>query len=200
MYTIFKNDVSIILTDDLNRIGTNSYLFWKEVQGEKLLDQLLSLGLKRIFIYHQDLAVMWRGFKNEFKIIEASGGIVKNNFDQLLFIFRLGKWDLPKGKIEKGETKEFAALREVKEECGFKTLFLGKEIKTTYHLYTEGQHEVLKISYWYEMYSTDTELTPQTDEDITGLKWVVKDELNLVLGDTYPNISLLVDAYLSADQ
>ncbi len=200
MYTIFKNDVSIILTDDRNSIGTKPYLLWKEIQQKKVLDQLLSFGQRNIFVYHEDLAGMWTDFKNNFKVIEASGGIVKNNFDQLLFIFRQDKWDLPKGKIEKGETRKDAALREVSEECGFKTSSLGNDIATTYHLYTEDKDEVLKISYWYEMFSSETELTPQTEEGITALKWVNKDELNLVLDDTYPNICALVDTYLLAHQ
>ncbi len=78
---------------------------------------------------------MWKQFRQHFKIIEASGGIVKNEMGQILFIFRNGIWDLPKGKIEVGERKEEAGLREVEEECGFTSLTLGKFIGTTYHLY-----------------------------------------------------------------
>ena len=126
--------------------------------------------------------------------------IDKGGAEETLFIFRNEMWDLPKGKIEEGETKEEAGLREVEEECGFTSLELEDFIGTTYHLYTEKNTEVLKISYWYKMTSNQKDLTPQLEEGITALKWVKQDDLDLVLDNTYPNISLLIDMYYSSFQ
>ena len=154
----------------------------------------------KIFLHDKSLDIMWQEFTEHFMIIEASGGIVRNERHEILFIFRNDKWDLPKGKIEEGERKEDAALREVEEECGFTFLDLGKFIGTTYHLYEEKGIEVLKVSYWYEMFSKQTDLTPQLEEGITALKWTGPNDMALVLDNTYPNIHLLLQMYEASFQ
>ena len=198
MYTIFKNDSSIILTDDGNMALKKHHFLWKDIQGDKALDDILSINNAEVYLIDDDLDGMWEEFKQKFKIIEASGGIVKNDHDQVLFIFRNGIWDLPKGKIELGEGREEAGLREVEEECGLRSLQLGNFIGTTYHVYEEKEIQILKISYWYKMFSNQKDLTPQLEEGITDLKWVGQSDLNLILNNTYPNISLLLDRYQSS--
>ena len=197
MYTIFKNDVSIILTDDLNIIGDNPYLLWKDIRNEMNLNLLIKDVQKSIYIHSDDLDQLWHEFKAGFTIFEASGGIVSNFDKELLFIFRHGKWDLPKGKIEAGESREEAGVREVIEECGFKNIKLGSFIETTYHIYEERGGEILKVSYWYEMFSNDTELKPQVEEGITDLEWLTREDLTKVKTNTYPNIILLLDRYFT---
>jgi 8-oxo-dGTP pyrophosphatase MutT (NUDIX family) len=195
MYTIFKNDTSIILTDKGNIPEEKHHFLWKDIRREKGLDRILSMTNVKVYLIDEDLEGMWSEFKQHFKIIEASGGIVKNDLGQILFIFRNGIWDLPKGKIEAGETKEEAGLREVEEECGLSSLTLGNFIETTYHLYKEKETEVLKVSYWYEMSSNQKDLSPQLEEGITDLKWIGPSDLDLILDNTYPNISLLLEMY-----
>jgi len=195
MYTIFKNDTSIFLTDNRNVLSEEGSYQWKEWMGNNQLNSLLSNDYDIIYLFDEDLESMWSAFKDKFILIEASGGIVKNSLDQVLFIFRHDKWDLPKGKIEINESQEDAAIREVKEECGFVSLQLGKYIGATYHIYSENELDILKASYWYEMFSDDTELNPQTEEGITELKWVGPKDINSVLQDSYPNIILLTNMY-----
>ena len=140
-------------------------------------------------IWHSDLEKLKATFFKNFKIIEAAGGIVQNDKKEILFIHRLGKWDLPKGKMEKGETEEACALREVNEETGVKGLHLKKKVGETYHVYDEFGKHFLKISHWYHMTCSSSQtLTPQTVEDITEVKWVKTMDIKEPMEDTYPSI------------
>jgi len=192
MYTIFKNDCSISLTDCLNKKEENNFYKWVNIDLKNLLLRIEKKEFKKLIIYDSDIKLLWKNFKEQFKIIEAAGGVVFNN-NNILFIFRMGKWDLPKGKIEKGETIQETAIREVEEECGLKKLTLGDFICSTYHIYKEDEKEVLKISHWYKMYSNEKVLTPQIEEDITKVEWKNKIQVKNALQNTYPNIKLLLE-------
>lgn len=140
-------------------------------------------------IWHNDLEKLKETFFKNFKIIEAAGGIVQNDKKEILFINRLGKWDLPKGKIEKGEKEEACAVREVTEETGVVNLHLKKKIGETYHVYEEFGKHFLKISHWYHMTcSSKQELQPQTEEHITDIKWVKTINIKEPVKNTYPSI------------
>mgnify|MGYP003338128660 FL=1 len=141
----------------------------------------------------------WEKFNLLFKGIEASGGVVKNQQNEILVIYRRGKWDLPKGKIDEGETPEQAALREVGEECGLRELSLGALIATTFHTYILKDKRILKKTYWYEMSSNnDVELIPQLEEDIEKAVWMSEEQVRLtVFPDTYPSVkSVLEDFFI----
>ena len=200
MYTIFKNPSSIFLTDDPKFAAGKNHLLWNDYGSFRECEAAFLPEENERVILGEDLPKLWKEFRMNFKVIEAAGGIVKNSTGEFLFIWRQEKWDLPKGKIEQGESREEAALREVKEECGFKSLELGPYLDTTYHIYTEKEVEVLKVSHWYEMFSDDVELTPQLEEGISKLTWVAQDHFDRVLDNTYPNIVLLLDRYKSAHQ
>jgi 8-oxo-dGTP pyrophosphatase MutT (NUDIX family) len=113
-------------------------------------------------------------FKNLFKIMPAAGGVVFNEKDEILFIFRRGFWDLPKGKIDKGEDEPTAAVREVREETGIQQIDLQEFITTTFHIYTQKEKRILKPTFWYKMRTTEMNLTPQTEEDIEQATWLSK--------------------------
>jgi len=122
-------------------------------------------------------------------LIRAAGGLVRNSEGQYLFIYRLGKWDLPKGKVETGENTRQAALREVEEECGIRSDFLGAKIGTTYHTYRLHGKFILKQTDWYDMAVSGTpKPVPQTAEGITEAKWFEPAELDSVRENTYPLI------------
>ena len=124
------------------------------------------------------------------KKIEAAGGAVqlrKNH--KLLLIFRNGKWDLPKGKLERGESPEEAAIREVKEECGIRSLIITRPLCETYHSYELKGKPVLKKTYWFEMTCQEDEVpVPQTMEGITEARWMDEKEVKKAMENTYPNI------------
>ena len=140
-------------------------------------------------LWNTDLAKLKETFFKNFEIIEAAGGIVQNEKKELLFINRLGKWDLPKGKVEPGEKEEESAVREVIEETGVKDLHLKKKIGETYHVYDAFGKHFLKVSHWYYMTCSSTQtLIPQTVEDITEVKWVKTKVIKEPMRNTYPSI------------
>lgn len=132
----------------------------------------------------------WSEFVSRFTLVEAAGGVVRNNKDEVLIIYRKGKWDLPKGKLDYAETPESAAVREVKEECGVDSLLIEKFLQKTFHTYTEKNKNILKKTHWYAMYSEDEgELTPQKEENIEEAKWMEKDVITqVVFKNTYSAI------------
>lgn len=139
-------------------------------------------------LYGHDPVLIWRRFRKQYKLVVAGGGLVRNNKGKVLFIFRNGKWDLPKGKAELHELPEDTALREVKEECGLNNLILIDHLIDTYHTYDLKGSRKLKKTIWYEMYSEDKELIPQEEEGITKIKWIKPDKFEKVLENTYPSI------------
>ena len=126
--------------------------------------------------------------KKHFTFIEAAGGFILNNQDKVLMIFRRGKWDLPKGKLDEYETLEGCALREVKEETGISARIVGP-LGTTYHTYLQGVEPILKISHWYSMKAEEYEtLQPQTEEDIELCEWVRKENIATYFEGAHPSI------------
>lgn len=126
------------------------------------------------------------------KVVEAGGGLVVNDRNDYLFIYRNGKWDLPKGKAEKGETIEETALREVREETGVKELSISDYIGRTYHVYKRKGKFKLKLTHWYLMHSSSNEeLIPEAREGIEQAKWLDEGLTRHVLTDSYANIRQL---------
>lgn len=154
-------------------------------------------GQKKLVFEVNDHERVWSAFLKRFKIIHAAGGIVRKG-DEALFIYRLQKWDLPKGKLEKGESPEEASVREVEEECGIKAKRLHK-IGETWHTYTDHKgQEVMKCTHWYAMECLDhSQQAPQTEEDIMELRWVnIWRDRDAVLNNTYSSIRDIFERYL----
>ena len=133
--------------------------------------------------------------KSRFTVIKAAGGIVTKS-QKVLFIFRLGKWDLPKGKFDKGETPEECAIREVEEECGIQVK-LGPEICKTWHTYTHNRKSILKKTYWYAMENVnDADMKPQKEEGIEDIRWLRHHEAEIALVNSYPSMRYLYKKFL----
>jgi 8-oxo-dGTP pyrophosphatase MutT (NUDIX family) len=128
------------------------------------------------------------------KVILAAGGVVENEKGEFLLIYRKKHWDLPKGKMDKDETMEECALREVEEETGLNNVQIGALIDTTIHHYEENGEQIAKKTAWYRMKaSSSNNLVPQTDEQIEDVKWVKTTELQPYLQNTYANIKQVLD-------
>lgn len=146
-----------------------------------------SLGL--VYIPSEDTERAYRLICNEFKEVNAGGGLVRNRRGDYLLIKRNGLWDLPKGHQEDGEDIQVTALREVEEETGIPQLELGQLICVTDHCYRRNDIWHLKHTWWYEMlYCEPTDLTPQKEEDISKAAWVAKSSLPAFLTNTFPSI------------
>lgn len=169
-----------------------------ELNSHTVKTMIHEMGLESVHagvFVHPDLHELKKAFFKKFTLIQAAGGIVYNEHNEALMIFRRGKWDLPKGKLEDGETLEQCAVREVEEETGLKNVRLISALTITWHTYHEGTKFILKESHWYTMeVSGDQLLVPQTDEDITELKWVPKEELHSYINRTFPSIVDVLNA------
>ncbi|MFT3935386.1 MAG: NUDIX hydrolase [Chitinophagaceae bacterium] len=138
---------------------------------------------------HTDLDELKKAFWKKFTIIKAAGGLVTNKNNEILMIFRRGKWDLPKGKLDPGETLEECAVREVEEETGIKNIMLQEHLLTTYHTYHESGKFILKESYWYKMkIDGQQELIPQEAEQIAEARWVKKEQTAELIKNTFPSV------------
>jgi 8-oxo-dGTP pyrophosphatase MutT (NUDIX family) len=141
-----------------------------------------------IFV-HSDLEELRKAFWKKFLLVKAGGGLVNNSEGRYLFMLRRGVWDLPKGKLDPGETIEECAVREVGEETGLLGVRLDGPLLVTYHTYDESGKHILKETHWFRMSVTDTTgLKPQQEEQITELRWVDTEGLATVLSRTFPSI------------
>lgn len=133
-------------------------------------------------------------FKSKFKIVKAAGGVVEKK-DKILMIYRLKKWDLPKGKCEKGEKFSDCAVREVEEECNI-SVKLGEKICNSWHTYSLNQKNILKKTVWFRMKCLDDKnMKPQEDEDIEEVKWLKTKDLFHALKDSYQSIQWVFERY-----
>lgn len=131
----------------------------------------------------------FKRFKKMFTIVKAAGGLVLDEENKGLFIFRKQRWDLPKGKIELGEKRKKAAQREVEEECGIKVASMDKLITQTYHMYSQNGILMLKKTYWYKMHATSKQaLKPQVEEGISRVEWMDQTQLENPRLKTFPSI------------
>lgn len=148
-----------------------------------------------IFAGVENTEQLFEQLASYFNHIKAAGGVVFNSSNEALLIKRYGRWDLPKGKVEIGESIADAAVREVQEETGLKRVELVKPITTTYHTYTVNGKTMLKSTFWYAMQcDVANELSPQVEEGIEQVKWVKRSDLYLYLSDSYPNLMAVIRA------
>ena len=199
MYKVFVNEKKLSFTEQPDQVE-KQLPFEGNSTLEIAVDLLENTSCAEINVYSDHLDELWKTFSDMYRIIEAAGGIVCNEYGKILFIRRLGKWDLPKGKIEKEESLEEAALREIEEETGLKQVEIKQFLNTTYHIYTERNGEkILKTTHWFVMHYHGTEAPiPQIEEGILEVSWKDDDEIKKeVLGKTFRNIELMVKEFWS---
>ena len=217
---IFVNDkpVELISYEELDAAKSYDYIFsnlqelpsdmhWEEdilfhEPSQDLIIRLLYLlrtrkmkDLDSVTLVTKDKKALKEFIKSRFMIIKAAGGIVSKK-DKVLMIFRLGKWDFPKGKFDKGETPEECAKREVEEECNVRVK-LGPHICNTWHTYTQNRKSILKKTYWYAMDCTnDSAMKPQQEEGIQDFLWLSEADAKTALINSYPSMRYLFKQYL----
>lgn len=176
-----------VYVDEISNAAINSFL-------HEITKAQFHAGI----LYAKDFSKLKKSFFKHFTLIKAAGGLVKNKKEEVLVIFRRGKWDLPKGKLDEGETIEECARREVQEETGLQKIETGKLIEITYHTYVQFGKHILKESHWYAMNATgDEKLIPQKEEDITEITWANKEDAKKYILNTFPTIiSVLKKGFL----
>ncbi len=208
MYKVFLNDWRIVITAPGKITLNKPTLHFGEKstvdEVRKWFQSYISNGVSDVILTHDRPEYFFKSlFQIAFKTLPAAGGMVRRN-QQFLFIFRNNKWDLPKGKIDKDETTEQAALREVEEECGISNHQIIQQLPSTFHLYQSPHKKslgewIFKETFWYEMEYTGTENgTPETEENITEIKWFSKTELATPLQNTYANLKPIIQLYFDS--
>ena len=181
--TIYFEEKPVYLCDELNREIEEvrhhpEAIFIDELSGAAINSLLHEINKKEFhagIIFHENFDKLKKEFFKHFKLVKTGGGLIKNKAGEILLIFRRGKWDLPKGKLDKGETLQACAVREVREETGITKVEFGKHI--------------LKESHWFVMLAKkDEKLQPQVEEDITEIRWVKKEDLKNYFDNTFPTI------------
>lgn len=164
----------------------------------RILYQLRTRKLKdldSVTLVSKEKGALKKFVKSRFSIIKAAGGLVTKK-DKILLIHRLGKWDFPKGKFDKGETPEQCAVREVEEECAIQVK-LDSPICNTWHTYTQNRKSILKKTYWYEMSCiSDVGMKPQKEEGIDDIRWFREAEAKTSLINSYPSMRWLFKQFL----
>ena len=194
---IYFNDKPLFLCDAIDEtiqpyIHHDDAVFIDELDAHSVKTMIHEMEEPEVHagvFFHADLAVLKKAFWKKFTIVKAAGGLIENEKNELLMIFRRGKWDLPKGKLDDGETLEQCAIREVKEETGLVKIKLLAPLLTTFHTYHEGSKFILKESSWYKMKADSQQiLQPQTDEGILEIKWVTLAGAKKLFPGSFPSV------------
>jgi 8-oxo-dGTP pyrophosphatase MutT (NUDIX family) len=194
MYIVFFKDRTVYFGDDFSKVfEKNSGLFYKYNNLQELTELVHAfyylVKIDKLFIFHHDILTLFEEFKACFNYIDAAGGVVIRPDGKFLIMKRNGIWDLPKGKFEKGENAEEAALREVSEETGLRSMKITQPILSTFHTYTITDDISLKKTKWYEMkYEGDEDPIPEAAENITEIRWVEPGKTDFIRKNTYPSV------------
>jgi len=194
MYKVFVNDKPLFLTNEIGKETDFQLFLLESVDIPHLIGSMFRNKVKNAYLYHPDEKEILKTLKSKLKVAKAAGGLVYNAKKEVLFIFRNGKWDLPKGGVEKGEKNSEAALREVEEETGVDRLRKDRKLQKTYHIFRRNGIYRLKITHWFEMH-TDFVGTPkpQAEEGIEKVAWLNPVQIKEALGNSYENIKLLFE-------
>ncbi len=194
MYKVFVNDKPLFLTNEVAKETDFQLFLLESVDIEQLIVKMFNNKIKKAYLYYPDEKEILNKVKEKIPVKKAGGGLVYNQKREVLFIFRNGKWDLPKGGCDKGEEIEDCSIREVTEETGVENLKITKKLQKTYHVFKRNGIYRLKITHWFEMTTTfEGTPIPQEDEGIEKVAWLKPDEIKQALENSYENIKLLFE-------
>ena len=192
MYKVFVNDKPLFLTNEIFKETDFQLFLLESVDFKQLIVKIFQNKIQKAYLYYPDEKEIMKVLKTKIPVNKAGGGLVYNKNGDVLFIFRNGKWDLPKGGTEKGEDIEQTSMREVEEETGVNGLKIIKKLQKTYHIFKRNGIYKLKITHWFEM-QTDFDGIPegQIDEGIDKVEWKNPTQIQEALKNSYENIKLL---------
>ena len=194
MYKVFVNDKPLFLTNQLQKETDFQFFLLESIDIEKLIVNMFTNKIAKCYLYHPDEKVILKKLKEKIPVQKAGGGLVYNTKGEVLFIFRNGKWDLPKGGKDKFEKLAKTAIREVEEETGVNELTVEEKLSKTYHVFKRNGRFKLKVTQWYRMNSNYAgELIGQAEEGIDQVAWLNPDQVKEALTNSYENIKLLFE-------
>jgi 8-oxo-dGTP pyrophosphatase MutT (NUDIX family) len=195
MYKVFVNDKPLFLTNQIFKETDFQLFLLDSVDIKQLIIKIFQNKIHKAYLYYPDEKAIMKKLKDKIPVNKAGGGLVYNQKGEVLFIFRNGKWDLPKGGIEKKEEIEETAIREVEEETGVTGLKITRKLQKTYHVFKRNGIYKLKITHWFEM-QTNFEGTPlgQLEEGIEKVEWKNPSQIQEALENSYENIKLLFES------
>lgn len=192
MYKVFVNDKPLFLTNEIAKETDFQLFLLESIDIEQLIIKMFQNKIQKAYLYYPDEKAILKKMKEKIPVCKAGGGLVYNKEGHVLFIFRNGKWDLPKGGIEKDEEIEDTAKREVEEETGVNTLEVIRKLQKTYHVFKRNGKYKLKITHWFEMHTVFEGVPfPQANEGIEKAVWLDPDQIKEALKNSYENIKLL---------
>ncbi|MBF6640949.1 NUDIX domain-containing protein [Flavobacterium sp. J49] len=194
MYKVFVNDKPLFLTNEVAKETDFQLFLLESVDIEQVIIKMFQNKIQKAYLYYPDEKAILKKVKEKIPVCKAGGGLVYNKAGDVLFIFRNGKWDLPKGGIEKGEEIQDTATREVEEETGVDNLKITHKLQKTYHVFKRNGKYKLKVTHWFEM-RTNFEGTPkpQANEGIEKVAWLNPEQIKEALKNSYENIKLLFE-------
>jgi 8-oxo-dGTP pyrophosphatase MutT (NUDIX family) len=194
MYKVFVNDKPLFLTNQIFKETDFQLFLLESVDFKQLIIKYFQNKIQKAYLYHPDEKEIMKVLKTKIPVNKAGGGLVYNKNGEVLFIFRNGKWDLPKGGTDKGEDIEQTAMREVEEETGVNALTISNKLQKTYHIFKRNGIYKLKITHWFEMHSTyDGVPVGQAEEGIEKVEWKNPEQIKEALKNSYENIKLLFE-------
>jgi len=194
MYKVFVNDKPLFLTNEISKETDFQFFLLESIDIEQLIIKMFQNKIQKASLYYPDEKVILKKLKEKIPVCKAGGGLVFNKKGEVLFILRNGKWDLPKGGIERDEEIVDTAMREVEEETGVDKLEITRKLQKTYHIFKRNGKYKLKITHWFEM-QTNFEGTPfpQANEGIEKAVWLNPEQIKEALKNSYENIKLLFE-------
>ncbi len=199
MYKIFHNERFLEVVGKEPKRNSNTRIIFNPTIEQIELEVFnfrAENSIKNITIVSHNVLQTWTNVCRNFSWVEAAGGLVVNEQNELLVIFRRERWDLPKGHVDAGESPEIAALREVQEECGISCPTIISKLTSTYHIYFQGKKWFLKQTHWYNMQSQSHQaLVPQIEESISDIRWIDGAMREVVLRSTYASLHTIFDRY-----
>ncbi|WP_348797012.1 NUDIX hydrolase [Flavobacterium adhaerens] len=194
MYKVFVNDKPLFLTNQITKETDFQLFLLDSIDVKQIIIKIFQNKINKAYLYHPDESLIMKTLKAKIPVNKAGGGLVYNKKGEVLFIFRNGKWDLPKGGTNKGEDIEDTAIREVEEETGVSSLKIISKLQKTYHVFKRNGKYKLKITHWFEM-ETDFEGIPvgQAEEGIEKVAWLNPEQIKEALKNSYENIKLLFE-------
>lgn len=194
MYRIYINETALIISEfvptglgKFQNIDPQLFVFRDFYKQAKKTEP----GIYLILV--DNAKEYFEKLRKAYQVIKAAGGVVSTPDQEYLFIFRKGKWDLPKGKLDEGEKTRSAAVREVEEECGIRVGRLLDKLTNTWHVYEERNEVIFKKTSWYTMEAAKQKLVPQLEEDITDARWMSEDHFGSIQKNTYPTIMNILE-------